>query len=83
MAFLTSSAIVENRTQSSQNSKSQERANVKRIEDWRDNVPEEIQIRITEISNGGQRLTIPRNVREPAKQNSNHQHTAVDVEPLR
>lgn len=58
-------AAIENRPKSSQDSKSQEGADVEGIENWRDEVPEEIEIRIAEIPNCGERLSFPRNVGEP------------------
>lgn len=76
-------ATVENRTQRSQNRESQERADIQRIENWGNYVPEEVQIGIAQIPNCRQRLPIPRDVGEPAQQHSHHQNPTVQIQPLR
>lgn len=76
------SAAVEDGAESSQHCKRQQRADIQGVEDWRNYVAEEVQVRVAEVANGRQGLAVPGNVWEPTEQDPDHQNSAVDVEPL-
>ncbi|MED6107289.1 hypothetical protein PIB30_012685 [Stylosanthes scabra] len=73
---------VENGSEGAQHGEGQEGAYVQGVEHRRDDVAEQIQVRVAQVSDGGKWLPLPRDVREPAQQNPNHQNPAVYVQPL-
>lgn len=79
---LESAAVAEDGAEGSEDGEGEERAHVKRVEDRRDNVAEEVEVGITEVSNGGEGLAFPGDIGEPAEEHPHHQNAAVDVEPL-
>lgn len=74
--------VVEDRTESPQHCEGEERANVQGIEHGRDDVAEEVEVRVAEVPDRGEGLAIPGDVGEPAEQDPDHEDAAVDVEPL-
>lgn len=73
---------IQKRAEDSQQHEGEERADIQCIEHRRNDVPEQVQVRITQVPDSRQWLPIPGNVGEPTQQNPNHQDSTVDVEPL-
>jgi len=73
---------LENRAESAQNGESEKRTNVEGVKNGGNDVTEEVEIGVAEVSDGGERLPFPRDVGEPTQQNPNHQNPAVYVQPL-
>lgn len=61
-----STAIVQNWAERAQHCEGKKRADVERIEDRGNYVPEQVQIGIAEVPNRWKRLPFPRYIREPA-----------------
>lgn len=82
MVLWRSDSGLENGAESAQNGESEKRTNVEGVKNGGNDVAEEVEIGIAEVTDCGQRLPFPRDVGEPTQQNPNHQNAAVYVQPL-
>lgn len=79
---MNSHSSLKNRAKGAQDGEGEKRADIEGVKNRGDDVAEEVEIRIAEVSDGRERLPLPGDVWEPTQQNPNHQNTAVYVKPL-